>query len=183
MSEAVYIACGLLHAKFQSKWTNRSGLCVKSNMVYSADPVSAWTILAAEGRGQRKHLLPLVSGLHTSDQNVHVSMVFDEVYDKVTENFPQVEAVVADVKEKHAMRYTQYRGSAQVTNWVKLKFVARSLKSWHCGKRSTISLPPLLIRQGPGCRLSAQPGFSANCPRRVSGGGFVIGIKGKTFRR
>ena len=26
------------------------------------------------------------------------------------------------------MRYTQYRGLAQVTNWVKLKFVAMNLK-------------------------------------------------------
>ena len=133
--------------------------------------------------------------------NVHDSVAFDEVYDKVTENFPQVESVVADAayktphickkvfgdgrvlstaykrpqtknciktvqrhiwkdyeeladdarytlayaqlykcrketiervfadaKEKHAMRYTQYRGLAQVTNWVKLKFVAMNLK-------------------------------------------------------
>ena len=133
--------------------------------------------------------------------NVHDSVAFDEVYGKVTENFPQVEAVVADAayktphickkvfddgrvlstaykrphsknciktvqrhiwkdyeeladdarytpayaqlykcrketiervfadaKEKHAMRYTQYRGLAQVTNWVKLKFVAMNLK-------------------------------------------------------
>lgn len=31
-----------------------------------------------------------------------------------------IERVFADAKEKHAMRYTQYRGLAQVTNWVKL---------------------------------------------------------------
>ena len=36
--------------------------------------------------------------------------------------------VFADAKEKHAMRYTQYRGLAQVTNWVKLKFAAMNLK-------------------------------------------------------
>ena len=39
-----------------------------------------------------------------------------------------IERVFADAKEKHAMRYTQYRGLAQVTNWVKLKFVAMNLK-------------------------------------------------------
>ena len=39
-----------------------------------------------------------------------------------------IERVFADTKEKHAMRYTQYRGLAQVTNWVKLKFVAMNLK-------------------------------------------------------
>ena len=40
-----------------------------------------------------------------------------------------IERVFADAKEKHAMRYTQYRGLAQVTNWVKLKFVAMNLKN------------------------------------------------------
>ena len=34
-----------------------------------------------------------------------------------------IERVFADAKEKHAMRYTQYRGLAQVTNWVKLKLL------------------------------------------------------------
>ena len=31
------------------------------------------------------------------------------------------------------MRYTQYRGLAQVTNWVKLKFAAMNLKKWPHG--------------------------------------------------
>ena len=39
-----------------------------------------------------------------------------------------IERVFADAKEKHAMRYTQYSGLAQVTNWVKLKFAAMNLK-------------------------------------------------------
>ena len=39
-----------------------------------------------------------------------------------------IERSFADAKEKHAMRYTQYRGLAQVTNWVKLKFAAMNLK-------------------------------------------------------
>lgn len=40
----------------------------------------------------------------------------------------------ADAKEKHGMRYTQYRGLAQVTNWVKLKFAAMNLKKLATGK-------------------------------------------------
>ncbi|RHP13970.1 hypothetical protein DXD89_06755 [Butyricicoccus sp. TM10-16AC] len=39
-----------------------------------------------------------------------------------------MERVLADAKEKHGMRYTQYRGLAQVANWVKLKFAAMNLK-------------------------------------------------------
>jgi transposase len=39
-----------------------------------------------------------------------------------------IERVFADAKEKHAMRYTQYRGLTQVSNWVKLKYAAMNLK-------------------------------------------------------
>ena len=49
----------------------------------------------------------------------------------------KIERVFADAKEKHGMRYTQYRGLAQVTNWVKLKFAAMNLEKlatwkWNC---------------------------------------------------
>ena len=153
--------------------------------------------IPAAARHYAKELMEEVN----ADREAHGKKPFDEVYDKVTENFPQVEAVVADAayktphickkvfddgrvlstaykrphsknciktvqrhiwkdyeeladdarytpayaqlykrrketiervfadaKEKHAMRYTQYRGLAQVTNWVKLKFVAMNLK-------------------------------------------------------
>lgn len=40
----------------------------------------------------------------------------------------KIERVFADAKEKHGMRYTQYRGLTQVTNWVKLKFAAMNVK-------------------------------------------------------
>ena len=36
--------------------------------------------------------------------------------------------VFADAKRKYAIRYTQYRGLTQATNWVRLKFVAMNLK-------------------------------------------------------
>lgn len=44
-----------------------------------------------------------------------------------------IERVFADAKEKHAMRYTPYRGLDRVTSWVRLKFAAMNLKklaSW-----------------------------------------------------
>ena len=50
---------------------------------------------------------------------------YQELYRKRKET---IERVFADAKEKHAMRYTQYRGLAQVTKWVKLKFAAMNLK-------------------------------------------------------
>lgn len=39
-----------------------------------------------------------------------------------------IERVFADAKEKYGMRYTTYKGLAQVTNWVRLKFAAMNLK-------------------------------------------------------
>jgi transposase len=39
-----------------------------------------------------------------------------------------IERVFADAKEKHAMRFTYYRGLDQVTKWVKLKYAAMNLK-------------------------------------------------------
>ena len=64
-----------------------------------------------------------------------------------------IERVFADAKEKHAMRYTQYRGLTQVTNWVKLKFAAMNLKKlekwkWKNSSSSVHGLvfSPILIR-------------------------------------
>lgn len=53
----------------------------------------------------------------------------------------KIERVFADAKEKHAMRFTHYRGLAQVTNWVRLKFAAMNLKKlaswkWICSPSS-----------------------------------------------
>ena len=53
------------------------------------------------------------------------TLQYQELYKRRKET---IERVFADAKEKHAMRYTQYRGLAQVTNWVKLKFVVMNLK-------------------------------------------------------
>ena len=57
--------------------------------------------------------------------NARYTPVYQKLYKKRKET---IERVFADAKEKHAMRYTQYRGLAQVTNWVKLKFAAMNLK-------------------------------------------------------
>ena len=54
-----------------------------------------------------------------------------------------IERIFADVKEKHAMRYTQYRGLAQVTNWVKLKFAAMNLKKLATRKWKECFIYPL----------------------------------------
>ena len=76
-----------------------------------------------------------------------------------------IERVFADAKEKHAMRYTQYRGLAQVTNWVKLKFAAMNLKklaTWkwkECFIPWFFQFPPLNALE----TRFPQPGFSTDC--------------------
>ena len=57
--------------------------------------------------------------------DVRYTPEYRELYKRRKET---IERVFADAKEKHAMRYTQYRGLAQVSNWVKLKFAAMNLK-------------------------------------------------------
>ena len=57
-------------------------------------------------------------------------LIVDEIQNVVNSKNGKslVERVFADAKEKHAMRYTPYRGLAQVRNWVRLKFAAMNLK-------------------------------------------------------
>lgn len=58
-------------------------------------------------------------------EDIRHTSKYREIYKKRKET---IERVFADAKEKHAMRFTQYRGLAQVTKWVKLKFAAMNLK-------------------------------------------------------
>ena len=67
-------------------------------------------------------------------EHVRYIPVYKELYRQRKE---KIERVFADAKEKHGMRYTQYRGLARVTNWVKLKFAAMNLKSWRSGNGMT----------------------------------------------
>ena len=76
-----------------------------------------------------------------------------------------IERVFADAKEKHAMRYAQYRGLAQVTNWVKLKFAAMNLHklaNWKWKEQFLSWFFHLFSLFVPKTRLplAAQPGFS-----------------------
>ena len=58
-------------------------------------------------------------------EDIRHSQLGKETYSKRSQT---IERVFADAKEKHAMRYTTYRGLNQVTNWVRLKFTAMNLK-------------------------------------------------------
>lgn len=53
-----------------------------------------------------------------------------------------IERVFTDTKEKHGMRYTHYRGLAQVSNWVRLKFAAMNRKKLAKWKVRDMALVP-----------------------------------------
>ena len=65
---------------------------------------------------------------------------YKELYAKRKET---IERVFADAKEKHGMRYTLYRGLAQVSKWVRLKFAAMNLKRLARWKALRTSFPLL----------------------------------------
>ena len=74
-------------------------------------------------------------------QKVHTTHIWQEYLDLVeqirktdrakeiyAQRKEMIERVFADVKERHAMRYTHHRGLAAVTRWVRFKFAAMNLK-------------------------------------------------------
>ena len=80
-------------------------------------------------------------------EHIRHMAVYKELYRLRKE---KIERVFADAKEKHGMRYTQYRGLAQVTNWVKLKFAAMNLKKWPSGNGMT-AIRCRMAEGGPDC--------------------------------
>lgn len=87
---------------------------------------------------------------------------YQKLYGKRKET---IERVFADAKEKHAMRYTQYRGLIQVTNCVKLKFAAMNVKKlatwkWNDHFYSLFFAFSALNTPETQLLLYVQPGFS-----------------------
>lgn len=58
-------------------------------------------------------------------EDIRYTPKYKKLYEQRKE---KIERVFADAKEKHAMRYTPYRGLDQVSNWVRLKFACMNLK-------------------------------------------------------
>nr|WP_325189481.1 transposase [uncultured Oscillibacter sp.] len=59
-----------------------------------------------------------------------------------------IERVFADAKGKYGVRYTFYRGLAQVSKWVRLEFVTMNLKKlakWKAKRQRSALFPPLSI--------------------------------------
>ena len=89
--------------------------------------------------------------------NVRYTPEYGELYKRRKET---VEWVFADAKEKPPMRDTpQYRGLAQITNWVKLKFAAMNLKKLATWLWMEKLDPFVLILLWPIYARKGRPGF------------------------
>ena len=78
-------------------------------------------------------------------EDIRHTETYQELYKKRKET---IERIFADAKEKHAMRYTPYRGLAQVTMWVRLKFACMNLKKlaiWKSKDNHTANLYALFF--------------------------------------
>ena len=80
-----------------------------------------------------------------------------------------IERVFTDAKEKHGMRYTNHRGLARVTNWVRLKFAAMNLKKlamWafrDCLSLSFFLCLVMKMIKGTISKMKQYPCFSTVC--------------------
>lgn len=79
----------------------------------------------ANEKGQKIHTTHIWQEYLDLAEQIRKTERGKEIYEQRKES---VERVFADAKEKHAMRYTQHRGLARVTNWVRLKYAAMNLK-------------------------------------------------------
>ena len=80
----------------------------------------------------------------------------------------KIERVFADAKEKHGMRYTQYRGLAQVTNWVKLKFAAMNLKKLAAYSQTALAKSEELAKQAKFVELATSRQFQETYLKRLN---------------
>ena len=89
--------------------------------------MSVKTFMYREAKSEKTVAKHIWSDYLETVEDIRHTPKYQKIYDKRKET---IERVFADAKEKHAMRYTPYRGLTQVTNWVRLKFAAMNLKKF-----------------------------------------------------
>lgn len=105
--------------------TNREGYREYKSRAYLCKSCPTRGICTESSRCEKTVMRHIWQDYVEMAEHVRYMPVYKELYRLRKE---KIERVFADAKERHDMRYTQYRGLAQVTNWVKLKFAAMNLK-------------------------------------------------------
>ena len=127
------VICPEYHALHYST-TNRDGYREYKSRAYLCKTCPTRGMCTESAKCEKTFLRHIWQEYVEMAEDIRHMAVYRELYRLRKE---KIERVFADAKEKHGMRYTQYRGLAQVTNWVKLKFAAMNLKKlatwkWNC---------------------------------------------------
>ena len=118
------VICPEYHALHYST-TNRDGYREYKSRAYLCKTCPTRGMCTENAKCEKTVLRHVWQDYVEMAEHIRHMAVYKELYRLRKE---KIERVFADAKEKHGMRYTQYRGLAQVTNWVKLKFAAMNLK-------------------------------------------------------
>ena len=152
--------CPEYHALHYST-TNRDGYREYKSRAYLCKACPTRGMCTESAKCEKTFLRHIWQEYVEMAEDIRHMAVYRELYRLRKE---KIERVFADAKEKHGMRYTQYRGLAQVTNWVKLKFAAMNLKKlatrkWkECFIPWFFQFPPLNALE----TRFPQPGFSTD---------------------
>lgn len=114
-------------SKYPYSTTNRDGNREYKSKGYICQNCSTKNLCTENSKNVKTVTKHLWSDYLETVEDIRHTPKYKELYERRKET---IERVFADEKEKHAMRYIQYRGLSQVTNWVRLKFTAMNLKKF-----------------------------------------------------
>lgn len=107
--------------------TNREGYKEFKSKRYICEKCPSRNMCTENSKHEKTVTMHIWSDYLETVEDIRYTPEYKEMYERRKET---IERVFADAKEKHAMRYTPYRGLSQVTNWVRLKFATMNLKKF-----------------------------------------------------
>ena len=164
------VICPEYHALHDST-TNRDGYREYKSRAYLCKTCPTRGMCTESAKCEKTFLRHIWQEYVEMAEDIRHMAVYRELYRLRKE---KIERVFADAKEKHGMRYTQYRGLAQVTNWVKLKFAAMNLKKlatwkWNC-RHPAPDGGVNKIRGKYSCYFDIFPFFGLACTQKTCSG-------------
>ena len=165
------VICPEYHALHYST-TNRDGYREYKSRAYLCKTCPTRGMCTESAKCEKTFLRHIWQEYVEMAEDIRHMAVYRELYRLRKE---KIERVFADAKEKHGMRYTQYRGLAQVTNWVKLKFAAMNLKKlatwkWNCRHPAPDGGNRTRLGQKYSCYFDIFPFFGLACTHKTCSG-------------
>ena len=165
------VICPEYHALHYST-TNRDGYREYKSRAYLCKTCPTRGMCTESAKCEKTFLRHIWQEYVEMAEDIRHMAVYRELYRLRKE---KIERVFADAKEKHGMRYTQYRGLAQVTNWVKLKFAAMNLKKlatwkWNCRHPAPDGGNRTRLGKKYSCYFDIFPFFGLACTQKTCSG-------------